>query len=227
MDMKIGQMIGMVGVVVGVLVSSCSPQETVHETDPTQLYHLVNPFIGTGAHGHTYPGVCAPHGMVQLSPDTRWEGWDACSGYHYSDDSLYGFSHTHLSGTGCSDLSDVLLIPTVEAELYRDSIAQANLPKQAFSHEDETAHAGYYRVRLASGIEAELTATSLVGAHRYTFPKGQEAHLVIDLVNLKHDQMRGASLRVLSDTEVCGHQITDGWVKNQQVYFYAKFSPPW
>lgn len=209
-----------------VLMGACTPKQDVYEVDEAQLYHLVDPFIGTGAHGHTYPGVAAPHGMVQLSPDSRWDGWDACSGYHYSDDSLHGFSHTHLSGTGCSDLSDLLFIPTIDVQSYRDSIASPTLPKQSFSHEDEEAHAGYYSVLLGSDIRAELTATSLIGAHKYTFPKGENGYLVLDLVSLKRNQMKGASLSLVSDTEVCGHQVTNGWVANQHVYFYAQFSSP-
>lgn len=214
------------GGLVLLFLCSCSKHVGTSAVDATKLYLLVDPFIGTGAHGHTYPGVSSPHGMVQLSPDTRWEGWDACSGYHYSDNSLYGFSHTHLSGTGCNDLSDLLFIPIVDVEQFRDSIAQPSLPKQSFVHSDEEAHAGYYSVKLGSGIRAELTTTPMVGAHRYTFPSDKDGFVVIDLVSIKGDRMRGASLQVHSDTEVSGYQITDGWVENQQVYFYAKFTSP-
>lgn len=206
------------------LALSCSVEREVQDVDSNHLYLLVDPFIGTGAHGHTYPGVSAPHGMVQLSPDTRWDGWDACSGYHCTDSSLYGFSHTHLSGTGCSDLNDVMFVPLVDVETYRDSIDQPSLPRQSFSHSDEYAHAGYYSVKLENQLLVELSATPRSGAHRYTFPEGKDGFVLIDLVSFKRNHMRGASLELLSDTEVCGHQITDGWVENQHVYFYAKFS---
>lgn len=128
-----------------------------------KLYEYVDPFVGTDAHGHTFPGAAVPFGMVQLSPDTRWEGWDACSGYHYSDNRIYGFSHTHLSGTGAADLCDILFIPTSDARIYTDSIRAKHLPSVPFAHEDEEAHAGYYSVRLGNGIKAELTASNYTG----------------------------------------------------------------
>ena len=135
----------------------------------------VNPFIGTGGHGHTYPGATLPFGMVQLSPDTRLEGWDGCSGYHYSDTIIYGFSHTHLSGTGVSDYGDVLLMPT-SGELYFDNGYKGNLDEgygSRFSHKQETASPGFYSVNLKDyDIDVALTVTPRVGFHEYTFNKG-------------------------------------------------------
>ncbi|HPI29169.1 MAG TPA: glycoside hydrolase family 92 protein, partial [Bacteroidales bacterium] len=119
----------------------------------------VNPFIGTGGHGHTYPGACAPYGMVQLSPDTRLTGWDGCSAYHYSDQVIYGFSHTHLSGTGCSDYGDILLMP-VSGDVNLKDYAYAS----SFSHKNEKAKPGYYAVKLDKhNIQVELTATQRAG----------------------------------------------------------------
>lgn len=130
----------------------------------------VDPFIGTGFHGHTYPGATVPFGAVQLSPDTRAGNWDACAGYHYDDTTLKGFSHTHLSGTGCIDLGDILFRPTT---LKPDLTAESICRPANFSHKDERASAGYYSVILKDeGIKAELTATTHTGMHRYTFPSG-------------------------------------------------------
>ena len=124
----------------------------------------VNPFIGTGGHGHTFPGATMPFGMVQLSPDTRTDNWDGSSGYHYSDSTIFGFSHTHLSGTGIPDYCDILFMPTVgEADFDKT--------KSTFSHTNEKAEPGYYSVKMDNGIKAELTATTRVGFHRYTFRK--------------------------------------------------------
>ena len=139
---------------------------------PQSPIDSVDPFIGTGFHGHTYPGATAPYGAVQLSPDTRKGNWDACSGYHYSDSTLMGFSHTHLSGTGCIDLGDILFRPSLQTPL-------------AFSHSDEKASPGYYSVNLKeAGVLAELTTTPHVGIHRYTNKKETEATLVVDMDHL-------------------------------------------
>lgn len=209
------------------LLSGCKGSESKEliTPDPLRLYELVDPFVGTGFHGHTFPGATAPFGMVQLSPETRWEGWDACAGYHYDDDSLYGFAHTHLSGTGCSDLGDVIFLPTTTPETYIEHIRDERLPKVGFSHDDEEAHAGYYSVRLEDGIGAELTATPLMGVHRYTFPEGKGS-LLIDLVSIKGDEMVESALEVTSDSTVRGYTITNGWVPRQHVYFAARFSHP-
>ena len=134
--------------------------------------------VGTAEHGHTYPGATVPFGMVQLSPDTRLESWDGCSGYHYSDSAILGFSHTHLSGTGCSDLGDIRFtplsgkIPKMEKDGYHCR----------FSHNDEVARPGYYSVTLQDPkIAVELTATPHAGFHKYTFPAGEVARLALDL----------------------------------------------
>ena len=211
------------------LLYSCGKGAKEELITPNQdkLYELVDPFIGTGFHGHTFPGATAPMGMVQLSPETRWEDWDACAGYHYDDDSLYGFAHTHLSGTGCSDLGDVIFLPTIDSERYTEHIDEERLPKVGFSHDREEAHAGYYSVELENGIKAELTASSLMGVHRYTYPKGaEEASLLIDLVNIKGDEIVESGLELTSESTLRGYTITNGWVPGQHVYFAAHLSRP-
>ncbi len=185
----------------------------------------VDPFIGTGFHGHTYPGATVPFGAVQLSPDTRAGNWDACAGYHYDDATLKGFSHTHLSGTGCIDLGDILFRPTTQnLDLAAENIYQP----AAFSHKDEKASAGYYSVLLKDeGIKAELTATTHVGMHRYTFPSGKEASVIIDLAHLlDNEYIYEATLEQTAANEIAGMRRTRGWTDNQYVYFVAQFSKP-
>ncbi|MGH7952095.1 MAG: GH92 family glycosyl hydrolase, partial [Limisphaerales bacterium] len=134
------------------------------------------PLVGTDAHGHAYPGATVPFGMVQLSPDTRTEGWDGCSGYHYSDSTIQGFSHTHLSGTGCGCLGDVLLMPTV-GKVYLNAGAPGDSYASKFSHAQEMATPGYYRVFLDTPkVTAELTASARCGFHKYTFPASDQSH---------------------------------------------------
>src|ERR1035437_9412526 len=141
------------------------------------------PMVGTADHGHAYPGAIVPFGMVQLSPDTPIQGWDGCSGYHYTDSAIRGFSHTHLAGTGCGCLGDVLLMPTVgEVQLEAGSPGKGYTSR--FSHADELAVPGYYRVLLQDPqVTAELTATIRCGFHKYTFPATDNAHIILDLVH--------------------------------------------
>ncbi len=157
------------------------------QNKPFDPLDYVDPFIGTGAHGHTYPGATSPYGAVQLSPDTRKNNWDACSGYHYSDSTIIGFSHTHLSGTGAIDLGDILFHPTSK-EINPDKKRLTPEPIH-FSHEDEKATPGYYSVNFKKeGILVELTASTHAGVHRYTFKKGLPARLVIDMEHLLTDE---------------------------------------
>ncbi len=180
----------------------------------------VDPFIGTGGHGHTYPGAVLPHGMLQLSPDTRLEGWDGCGGYHYSDHFIYGFTHTHLSGTGVSDYGDILLMP-VNGEPSPDNKVYGS----KFSHTHEKASAGFYSVKLEDDdILAELTATTRVGFHRYTFSGSDNNHIIIDL---KHrDEVLESSLQIINDHTLTGLRRSKAWANNQYVYFVVEFSAP-
>jgi predicted alpha-1,2-mannosidase len=196
-------------------------------TGATGLTRYVDPFIGTGGHGHTFPGASLPFGMVQLSPDTRLTGWDGCSGYHYSDQIIYGFSHTHLSGTGISDYGDVLLMPTVgEVQLKAlPGDASAGGYASHFSHRNESASPGYYSVRLDdSGVRAELTATSRAGLHRYTFPATERANVILDLAH--RDRVLDSYLRIVGDRRVEGYRRSTAWATDQIVYFVAEFSKP-
>lgn len=192
----------------------------------------VDPMIGTGFHGHTYPGATVPFGMVQLSPDTRTEGWDACSGYHYDDDSIIGFSHTHLSGTGCADLLDVLVSPYSSAPEITVTPDGADsmvvLVPHPFRHSDEHASCGYYAVDFTSeGILAEMTASPRTGVHRYTFCGSHPRYILIDLNHATAGETVDMGYaEVLSSKEVSGMRRTQGWVKDQYVYFNARFSEP-
>jgi predicted alpha-1,2-mannosidase len=190
----------------------------------------VNPFIGTGGHGHTFPGATLPFGMVQLSPDTRTEGWDACGGYHYTDKSILGFSHTHLSGTGIGDMGDILFMPFVgDAQIVPGPEDDPNAGyRSRFSHEKELAEPGYYRVHLSDyDIVAELTTTLRSGFHRYSYPAGAEAGLVIDLSHAIHDTENPITeLKVINNREVEGYKRTRGWAQNHHVYFHARFNRP-
>ncbi len=198
-----------------VAVSGCQTKKAIDYVDP---------FIGTGFHGHTYPGATVPFGGVQLSPDTRQYSWDGCSGYHYSDSTILGFSHTHLSGTGCIDLGDVLFYPT-SGNLKKGADGY-DFPPIPFSHENEVAEAGFYKVKLDNGITAELTATPHVGVHRYTFGNEGEPKIVIDLAHLlEHEKIKESELTIGAG-EISGMRCTDGWVANQYVYFVAQFSAP-
>lgn len=191
------------------------------------LTRHVDPFIGTGGHGHTYPGATMPFGMVQLSPDTRLTGWDGCSGYHYSDQIIYGFSHTHLSGTGISDYGDILLMPTV-GEVFLNALAEGKTERgyaSRFRHAMETASPGYYSVRLDDeNILVELTATKRAGLHRYTFPATDRANVVLDLAH--RDKVIDSELKIVDGRLFVGWRRSQGWARDQIVYFAGEFSQP-
>ncbi len=190
-------------------------------------YKFVNPFIGTGGHGHTYPGVSLPFGMIQVSPDTRVGTWDGCSGYHYTDKSIIGFSHTHLSGTGCLDYGDILLMPiTGEVKLDPGTDKDPDSGyRSRFSHKSENAHAGYYSVFLDDyKVKVELTATERAGFHRFTFEDGKDSHILLDL---KHrDKVLDSYLKIETSTEIEGYRLSSSWAKKQYLYFVIKFSKP-
>ena len=189
----------------------------------------VDPFIGTGGHGHTFPGPCLPHGMVQQSPDTGEDGWDWCSGYHDSDHSVMGFSLTHLSGTGAADLGDILFMAYTGA--WKTEPGSKEHPRDGyrsvFSHKDEHASVGYYSVLLKSyDIQAELTATRRCGMQRYTFPKTGERDMIIDLDRGIQNHTVSSSVHFVGNDAIEGYRQSNGWANNRYVYFYAKFSQP-
>lgn len=182
---------------------------------------FVDPFLGTGGHGHVYPGATVPFGMVQLSPDNGVNGWDWCSGYHYSSDSIAGFSHTHLSGTGIGDLCDISVMPMNDTSSVRSKWV-----KTRFSHANEQAKPGYYSVRLDNGIRAELTATTRNGYHRYSFP-GRTGWLRFDMgFAVNWDSPTDGRLSLVDDSTLVGFRHSTGWAKGQKVHFAARFSRP-
>lgn len=209
----------------GIGLFSCAEKEL-----PKEYTDSVNVFIGTGGHGHTFPGATLPHGMVQLSPDTRLFGWDACSGYYYDDTSIMGFSHTHLSGTGIGDYGDILFMPVVgEKPLIAGTAENPDEGyRSRFSHEQESARPGYYQVLLQDdSINVELTATLRAGLHRYTYPKASDARLIVDMEPTIHGHQHPVTqIRVVNDSTIAGMKYTVGWAKRHYVYFYAVFSSP-
>ncbi|MGO4211052.1 GH92 family glycosyl hydrolase [Terriglobus sp. 2YAB30_2] len=181
--------------------------------------------IGTGGHGHTYPGATMPWGAVQLSPDTGVKGWDHCSGYHWDDKTILGFSHTHLSGTGAADLLDFLVVPRVGAVKLAPSEYQ-----QSFSHDEEVSRPGYYSVKLKdSGIFTELSATERCGVHRYTFPESKSATIMLDMTHLiegNPQKVNWAKVKVEGRRMLTGGRSTQLWSPGREIYFAMEFSRP-
>jgi predicted alpha-1,2-mannosidase len=196
-----------------------------HAATPTPL-ECADPLVGTDAHGHTYPGATMPFGMVQLSPDTRTEGWDGSAGYHYDDKTIEGFSHTHLMGTGVGDLGDILLMPTV-GDVHLDVGTPGNGYISRFSHDQEKASPGYYRVFLQDPkVTAELTATPRCGFHKYTFPASDSAHIILDLAHGIGNNPYDGGIDVENDTTISGYKRTNGWSSHRSIYFVMQFSKP-
>ncbi|HKK40671.1 MAG TPA: GH92 family glycosyl hydrolase, partial [Cryomorphaceae bacterium] len=211
-----------------VLSISCSSDKKNLEINPispeSDYTQFVNPFIGTGGHGHTFPGATLPFGMVQLSPDTRLDGWDGCSGYHYSDSVIFGFSHTHLSGTGVSDYGDILLMPS-NAVIFGNGADGDEGYSSTFSHKNEVAQAGYYKVKLAdTDIEVELTTTLRAGIHRYQFPSADDQIVILDLEH--RDKLLDHKLEKTSPTTLSGYRFSKAWADDQRLFFHIEFSHP-
>ena len=203
------------------MLVSCTPTQEKHETDYT-LY--VNPFIGTDFTGNTYPGAQAPFGMVQLSPDNGLPGWDRISGYFYPDSTIAGFSHTHLSGTGAGDLYDISFMPVTLP--YKEAEAPLGIHSK-FSHEDESAYAGYYQVRLKDyNINVELTATERCGIQRYTFPEAQSAIFLNLKKAMNWDFTNDSYIEKVDSVTIQGYRFSDGWARDQHIYFRTRFSRP-
>ena len=203
-------------------LGGCDPKNFIKE-EVTDLTQFVDPMIGTGFHGHTFPGPTLPHGQIQLSPDTHIMGWDASSGYHYDDETLYGFSHNHLSGTGIGDLGDFLFLPFTGAV--------ENKPVGKLIHQNETAEVGYYSIQLEPwDILCELTTTERVGWHRYSYPESADTKLMIDLShvlqpNWGHSLIE-SEIEFIDDFTVIGYRKTSGWAKDDPAWFKAKFDQP-
>lgn len=209
------------------LLSVCAFSLTLATLQAGEITKYVNPFIGTGAidgglSGNNYPGATSPFGMIQLSPDTsEAPNWGDASGYDYNRNTIFGFSHTRLSGTGASDLIDITLMPT-----------SSGRTSSAFTHDEEKARPGYYQVMLKDeGINAELTTTQRNGIHRYQYPAGKDAEIILDM---DHSADKGSwgrriinsQIRILNDHAVEGYRIITGWAKLRKIYFYMEFSSP-
>ncbi len=205
------------------LFISCNNSENVTPAVKVKsLTSHVNTFIGTGGHGHTYPGATLPFGMVQLSPDTRLDGWDGCSGYHYSDDFIYGFSHTHLSGTGVSDYGDVLLMPTNEMIFNNGADGNKGYGSK-FSHDKEEASPGFYKVHLDDNdIDVELTVTKRAGMHQYNYPSAENQWLILDLEH--RDKLLDSKIIAQPSNILRGYRHSKAWAEDQRLFFDIEFS---
>lgn len=212
-------------------------------TAQTTNVERVNPIIGTNGMGHTFPGACVPFGLVQLSPDTdtiphnvdgkyQARAYEYCAGYQYKDSTIVGFSHTHFSGTGHSDLGDILIMPTTgELRLNPGTMTNPDTGyRSRFSHDTEIARPGYYEVMLADyGVKAQLTATQRAGIHKYTYPANKNQRIILDLIHgiYNYDgKVLWGSIRVENDTLLTGYRITNGWARTNYTYFAVSFSKP-
>ena len=194
-----------------------------------QLAESVRPLVGTYGEGNTYPGATAPFGMIQISPDTEDSLWETASGYEYSDSSIIGFSLTHLNGTGIPDLGDFLFTPQVGTPKFVPG--SKSKPdsgyRSLYSHEDEFASPGYYKVKLKkNNVTVEMTAAERSGMLRFTFPQTDSAYIVTDLAHVLRWNVVWSSLRVLNDSTITGYHIVNGWAKERYLYFVARYSKP-
>lgn len=208
----------------GCILAACTVSSPKEDEEEVCYASLVNPLIGTDFTGNTYPGAQVPFGMVQLSPDNGLPGWDRIAGYYYPDSTIAGFSHTHLSGTGAGDLYDISFMPVTLP--YREAGAPLGIHSR-FRHADEEASAGYYRVKLSDyQIQVELTATERCGIQRYTFPQAQSAVFLNLRKALNWDFTQDSYIRQVDSVTVCGYRCSDGWARNQRIYFCTRFSRP-
>lgn len=234
----------LLGIVFNCKNETASVEKIITNSSETDYTQFVNPFIGTSKMGHVFPGATAPFGMVQLSPQTNFEvmhnedgsynteTYEYCAGYQYRDSTIIGFAHTNFSGTGHSDLGDFLVMPTI-GNLVLDPLETEQGKKgfySTFSHDNEEASPGYYKVDLDSyNIKAELTASERTGFHQYTFPESDDAHIILDLVyNVYHHDNKNVwtFIRVENDSLITGYRQTKGWARTKKVFFAMQFSKP-
>jgi predicted alpha-1,2-mannosidase len=234
----------LLGIVFNCKNETASVEKIIANSSETDYTQFVNPFIGTSKMGHVFPGATAPFGMVQLSPQTNFEvmhnedgsynteTYEYCAGYQYRDSTIIGFAHTNFSGTGHSDLGDFLVMPTI-GNLVLDPLETEEGKKgfySVFSHDNEEASPGYYKVDLDSyNIKAELTASERAGFHQYTFPESDDAHIILDLVyNVYHHDNKNVwtFIRVENDSLITGYRQTKGWARTKKVFFAMQFSKP-
>ncbi|WP_367770390.1 GH92 family glycosyl hydrolase [Flavobacterium sp. WC2421] len=210
------------------LLTGCKIKIDKNDSSKLLFIEHVNPFIGTGGHGHTYPGATVPFGMLQVSPDNGVSSWDWCSGYHYSDSIVAGFSHLHLSGTGIGDLADILFMPiNKKVDLKAQPTSRDLLAyKSTYSHSNETSIPGYYQVFLETPkINVELTASKRTAYHKYTFAKNDMQSVVVDLgFAINWDKSTKTGITIENDNTISGYRYSTGWAKNQKVFFVAQFS---
>lgn len=209
----------------GFLGGLCVMMSGAGFAEPMDLVKYVDPFIGTGGHGHTFIGASVPFGAIQPGPSNIYKGWDWCSGYHYSDTVMIGFSHLHLSGTGCSELGDILVMPFT-GRIKTDKGTQEN-PEAGYAsryrHDTETARPEYYTVVLDDyGVKAELTATERVAMHRYQFPSDQPGRIIVDLQEGTGDKATETYLKQIDSTTFGGYRFSSGWARDQRVFFAVK-----
>lgn len=213
-----------------ILVTSCKINVNKNNNQENIFVNHVDPFIGTGGHGHTYPGATVPFGMLQVSPDNGISSWDWCSGYHYSDSIVSGFSHLHLSGTGIGDLADILFMPTnKKVDLTLKTTSRDQLPYKSFySHVNEKATPGSYQVFLKDPkINVELTSSQRTAYHKYTFAKNDKQSVVVDLgFAINWDKALKTGITIEDEYTISGYRYSKGWAANQKVFFVAKFSKP-
>lgn len=215
--------------IVPIVSTGCGTRETVSNSSEN-LTQYIDPYIGTGDHGHVFMGANVPFGLVQLGPTNITEGWDWTSGYHISDSTIFGFTHTHLNGTGIGDLCDIALMPVIgNVKLGKGEISDPQSGMYSlFSHRNETAKAGFYSVHLDRyNIDVALTATKRVGFHKYTFPESKDAKVIIDLKSkINWDKPVDTYLIRENDSVVSGYRFSTGWAKDQRIFFTAVFSKP-
>ncbi|MEN9919444.1 MAG: hypothetical protein RL662_1880 [Bacteroidota bacterium] len=218
------------GLLLGAIACSNGSKQPKSDSIVDNLTQYVDPYIGTGDHGHVFMGANVPYGLVQLGPTQHSQGWDWCSGYHISDSTIIGFGHMHLSGTGIGDLGDISFMPAVgDVKLTRGTLPDPTTGIYSyFSHDKETAKAGYYAVHLDRfNIDVELTATKRVGFHKYTFPAATDPKVIIDLEHgIGWDAATDAVLVQENDSVISGYRYSKGWADAQRIYFTAIFSKP-
>jgi predicted alpha-1,2-mannosidase len=213
-----------------IMQSACNDSDKKISADSPEnkivgnVLKYVDPMIGTGGHGHTFPGPTLPHSRIQLSPDTHLLGWEASSGYHFSDTTLYGFSHTHLSGPGIGDLGDILLLPFTGSP-------NIEKPVGILTHDSEHAEVGYYKVNVAPwNVVAELTTTMYSGRHRYQFPKDDDAQVMLDLAHILQanwgHKVLESSIQIVNEYTIQGYRKTSGWAENDPIWFTCVFDKP-
>jgi predicted alpha-1,2-mannosidase len=209
-----------------VLLIGLACQQQANNNTETDFAGFVDPYIGSDYHGHVFVGANVPFGAVQLGPNNETQGWDWCSGYHYSDSVLVGFAHTHLSGTGIGDLGDVVFMPVSDTYKPEEEMETPFNWKSEYSHDRESVEPGYYFVHVDRyNIDAHLSATERVGVHKYDYKDGENSYVIVDLrYGTGWDQLRDGLIEQVDIKSIKGHRFSRGWANDQRVFFYTEFS---